>query len=157
MDPVAQSCEQAIGTWALPSSSVRTARGIKLEASERPSGGASPAAAGQRGHRGRVLCRGTRPPKFDGHPTSSRSPVAIRDLDDAGLVKLAKEGDLFLTLAEMKAIQEYFRASREPTDIELETIAQTWSEHCVHKTLQERGRRVKSATGRASPSGNSTT
>ena len=30
-----------------------------------------------------------------------------------------------------------FRSSnREPTDIELETIAQTWSEHCVHKTLK---------------------
>jgi phosphoribosylformylglycinamidine (FGAM) synthase PurS component len=27
---------------------------------------------------------------------------------------------------------------REPTDIELETIAQTWSEHCVHKTLKSR-------------------
>jgi phosphoribosylformylglycinamidine synthase len=37
----------------------------------------------------------------------------------------------------MKAIQDYFRKQdREPTDIELETIAQTWSEHCVHKTLK---------------------
>ena len=37
----------------------------------------------------------------------------------------------------MKAIQNYYKtAGREPTDIELETIAQTWSEHCVHKTLK---------------------
>ena len=37
----------------------------------------------------------------------------------------------------MKAIQDYFRRQeREPTDVELETIAQTWSEHCVHKTLK---------------------
>ena len=37
----------------------------------------------------------------------------------------------------MQAIQNYFRElNREPTDIELETIAQTWSEHCVHKTLK---------------------
>ena len=37
----------------------------------------------------------------------------------------------------MKAIQAYFREQdREPTDIELETLAQTWSEHCVHKTLK---------------------
>ena len=37
----------------------------------------------------------------------------------------------------MKAIQDYFREQeREPTDVELETIAQTWSEHCVHKTLK---------------------
>jgi phosphoribosylformylglycinamidine synthase len=61
----------------------------------------------------------------------------IRDLDDAGLEKLSKERDLFLNLVEMKTIQEYFRRlDREPTDIELESIAQTWSEHCVHKTLK---------------------
>ena len=37
----------------------------------------------------------------------------------------------------MQAIRDYFReAGREPTDIELETLAQTWSEHCVHKTLR---------------------
>jgi len=61
----------------------------------------------------------------------------IRDLDDTGLEKLSKERDLFLNLVEMKTIQEYFRRlEREPTDIELESIAQTWSEHCVHKTLK---------------------
>ena len=60
----------------------------------------------------------------------------IRDLDDAGLEALSKEKDLFLNLVEMKTIQDYFRRlGREPTDIELETLAQTWSEHCVHKTL----------------------
>jgi len=42
-----------------------------------------------------------------------------------------------LNLVEMKTIQEYFRRlGREPTDIELESLAQTWSEHCVHKTLK---------------------
>jgi phosphoribosylformylglycinamidine synthase len=61
----------------------------------------------------------------------------IRDLDDAGLEALSKSKDLFLNLVEMKTIQEYFRRiGREPTDIELETLAQTWSEHCVHKTLR---------------------
>ncbi|MEN6576489.1 MAG: phosphoribosylformylglycinamidine synthase subunit PurL, partial [Phycisphaerales bacterium] len=61
----------------------------------------------------------------------------IRDLDDAGLLALSKQRDLFLNLVEMKTIQEYFRRlEREPTDIELESIAQTWSEHCVHKTLK---------------------
>ncbi len=63
--------------------------------------------------------------------------VNIRDLDDAGLEKLSREGHLFLSLDEMKAIQSEYRAlDREPTDIELETLAQTWSEHCVHKTLK---------------------
>lgn len=37
----------------------------------------------------------------------------------------------------MRRIQEYYRKlGREPTDVELETFAQTWSEHCVHKTFK---------------------
>ena len=52
-------------------------------------------------------------------------------------VKLSKDGQLALDLAEMKAIQAHFRElGREPTDVELETLAQTWSEHCSHKTLK---------------------
>ena len=69
--------------------------------------------------------------------TFKLSTVPIAKLDDAGLVKLSKDGQLALTLDEMKAIQEHFRElGREPTDCELETIAQTWSEHCSHKTLK---------------------
>jgi phosphoribosylformylglycinamidine synthase subunit PurSL len=65
------------------------------------------------------------------------SHVSIRDLDDEGLKRLSREGHLFLSLDEMQSIQQYYRdADREPTDIELETLAQTWSEHCVHKTLK---------------------
>ena len=61
----------------------------------------------------------------------------IRDLDDDGLTALSKERDLFLNLIEMQTIQKYYRElGREPTDIELESLAQTWSEHCVHKTLK---------------------
>jgi phosphoribosylformylglycinamidine synthase len=63
--------------------------------------------------------------------------VALRDRDDKGLEKLSREGQLALNLAEMKAIQAYFRQQgRDPTDVELETLAQTWSEHCSHKTLK---------------------
>ena len=61
----------------------------------------------------------------------------IRDLDDDELVALSKEKDLFLNLIEMQTIQKHYQElGREPTDIELESIAQTWSEHCVHKTLK---------------------
>jgi phosphoribosylformylglycinamidine synthase len=47
----------------------------------------------------------------------------------------------------MRAIQDHFRGlGRDPTDAELETLAQTWSEHCSHKTLKGRidfdGRRI---------------
>src|SRR5579883_45389 len=63
--------------------------------------------------------------------------VPIADLDDAGLVKLSKDNTLALSLDEMRVVQSHFRQlNRAPTDIELETIAQTWSEHCSHKTLK---------------------
>lgn len=63
--------------------------------------------------------------------------VAIRDLDDKALEKLSRDAHLFLSLDEMRAIRDEYRTlGREPTDIELETLAQTWSEHCVHKTLK---------------------
>ena len=40
---------------------------------------------------------------------------------------------------ELRAIIDYFhRRGQDPTDIELETLAQTWSEHCVHKTFKGR-------------------
>ncbi|MDZ7337968.1 MAG: phosphoribosylformylglycinamidine synthase subunit PurL [candidate division KSB1 bacterium] len=59
--------------------------------------------------------------------------------DDARLRKISKERSLFLNLEEMRAIQAYYRIlGRNPTDLELETLAQTWSEHCSHKTLRGR-------------------
>jgi phosphoribosylformylglycinamidine synthase len=65
--------------------------------------------------------------------------VPIRAMDDTALERLSREGQLFLSLVEMQTIQNYFRTlGRDPTDIELETIAQTWSEHCSHKTLAGR-------------------
>jgi phosphoribosylformylglycinamidine synthase II len=61
----------------------------------------------------------------------------IRNLDDNGLMALSKKKDLFLNLVEMQTIQKYYQQlDRDPTDVELEAIAQTWSEHCVHKTLK---------------------
>ncbi|MBC7784917.1 MAG: phosphoribosylformylglycinamidine synthase subunit PurS [Burkholderiales bacterium] len=70
------------------------------------------------------------------HPFQLRH-IPIRELDEASLAKLSRDGHLFLSLVEMQAVQTYYRKQgREPTDIELETLAQTWSEHCVHKTLK---------------------
>ncbi len=66
-----------------------------------------------------------------------RITVPLRQLDDAGLEKLSRDGQLALTLPEMKAIQDHYQEQgRDPTDVELETLAQTWSEHCSHKTLK---------------------
>lgn len=65
--------------------------------------------------------------------------VPIRELDDEGLNRLSREGQLYLTLVEMQTIRSHFDSiGRDPTDIELESIAQTWSEHCSHKTLAGR-------------------
>ena len=65
--------------------------------------------------------------------------VPIRAMDDEALTRLSREGQLFLSTVEMRAIRQYFVAlGRDPTDAELETLAQTWSEHCSHKTLAGR-------------------
>ncbi|MFO0910055.1 MAG: phosphoribosylformylglycinamidine synthase subunit PurL [Isosphaeraceae bacterium] len=75
-----------------------------------------------------------------GHPyVFHRVEVPLRDMDDAALMALSKSGQLSMTLPEMKAVQAHFRElDRDPTDAELETLAQTWSEHCSHKTLRGR-------------------
>lgn len=42
-----------------------------------------------------------------------------------------------LNAEEMRKVQRYFsQKNRNPTDIELQTIGQTWSEHCCHKTFK---------------------
>lgn len=65
-----------------------------------------------------------------------RVTVSLRAMDDAALERLSRQGQLYLSLAEMRAIRDYFgQLGRDPTDVELETLAQTWSEHCSHKTL----------------------
>ncbi len=78
--------------------------------------------------------------------------IPLVGLTDQQLATLSREAHLFLSLEEMKAIQTYFRdAGREPTDIELETLAQTWSEHCVHKTLKSTVRYTEAAPPSPSP------
>lgn len=63
--------------------------------------------------------------------------VDMEHADEEELKKLSIQGQLYLDLTEMKAIRDHFRAlGRKPTDVELETLAQTWSEHCVHKTFR---------------------
>jgi len=63
--------------------------------------------------------------------------IPIRSLETDELLALSKERRAALDLAEMQAIQNYFlKEQRDPTDVEFETIAQTWSEHCVHKTFK---------------------
>ncbi len=81
------------------------------------------------------------PPFVESHELSGDQTVVetipLRKLNDDDLLALSQARRLSLDLAEMRAIQAYFRSEgREPTDVELETLAQTWSEHCVHKTFR---------------------
>jgi len=63
--------------------------------------------------------------------------INLISADDEKLIKISKDWMLSLNLEEMKKIQEYFKGiGRNPTDVELNSIAQTWSEHCVHKTFK---------------------
>ncbi len=65
--------------------------------------------------------------------------IPLRQADDGELVRLSAERVLSLSLPEMQAIRaEFRRLGRDPTDVELETLAQTWSEHCQHKTFKAR-------------------
>lgn len=77
------------------------------------------------------------------HPPSEYnfklSRVKLLGVPDAELRRISSHGQLFLNLDEMRTIKAYFtELGRDPTDCELETIAQTWSEHCAHKTFRGR-------------------
>lgn len=65
--------------------------------------------------------------------------VPLEGLSDDELLRLSHDRVLSLDLTEMRTIQAHFAAEgRHPRDAELETLAQTWSEHCVHKTFRAR-------------------
>jgi len=69
--------------------------------------------------------------------------------DNEQLALISQELGIGLNLEEMKAIQRYFRRKgRNPTDVELQTVGQTWSEHCFHKTFKGKiefnGKRIDS-------------
>ena len=63
--------------------------------------------------------------------------VPLANLASDELLALSKRRLLSLDLTEMRTIQHFYaELGRDPTDVELETLAQTWSEHCVHKTFK---------------------
>lgn len=83
-------------------------------------------------------------PKVNMHIDNTVETIDL-DLNDVELEKLSNEKVLALNLEEMHAIRNYFKRkdiidkrnelglTLQPTDIELEVFAQTWSEHCKHK------------------------
>jgi phosphoribosylformylglycinamidine synthase len=89
------------------------------------------------------------PPDLDVPRVQERPVPAVRrvnlEVEDRELERISREGLLALSLDEMRAIRDHFKALGEsperrafglagqPTDVELECLAQTWSEHCKHK------------------------
>jgi phosphoribosylformylglycinamidine synthase II len=72
---------------------------------------------------------------IEGTPGAVRT-IPIARLSDEALANLSAAG-LYLDLDEMRTIATHFRMlGREATDVELEVLAQTWSEHCKHKTFR---------------------
>jgi phosphoribosylformylglycinamidine synthase len=139
-DPVAESVMAAIADIGVRANNVRTARKYVLLGDITP--GQTDTIAKK------ILANDCIEVVLIGNETEPPSPHLkpyelrivhwlVRSLDDKGLIALSKEKDLFLNLVEMQTIQKYYqKLGREPTDVELEAIAQTWSEHCVHKTLK---------------------
>lgn len=88
------------------------------------------------------------------------SVIDLDKLDDAGLEHLSRVNTWALNLNEMLAIREHFKKPEvkalrlgkglplEPTDVELEALAQTWSEHCKHKIFASRISFYDEDTGR---------
>jgi len=94
-------------------------------------------------------------------PSEYLQPATIDlEVEDEELIKLSDEGLLALNLEEMQTIQAHYRdpevrAARAamglpenaPTDVELECLAQTWSEHCKHKIFAAHIHHIDSETG----------
>ena len=79
--------------------------------------------------------------------------------NDDALLRISREGILSLSIEEMRAIRDFFASDgarrartalglpENPTDVELECIAQTWSEHCKHKIFAALVHYVDEETG----------
>jgi phosphoribosylformylglycinamidine synthase II len=99
---------------------------------------------------------------FPMSPAQTFTPPKTIDLevDDDALMTLSEQGLLALNLTEMKAIRDHYRRPEvqdarqaeglpphAPTDVELECLAQTWSEHCKHKIFASKIHHVDTETG----------
>ena len=78
----------------------------------------------------------------DAYSRREDAPLSLFEIDlgqsgERDLARLSADLGLALSLDEMKALKGYFgKLGRNPTDIELQTVGQTWSEHCYHKTFK---------------------
>lgn len=83
-------------------------------------------------------------PRVEGGETPQVRTIDLTGSEEE-LVQISRKGLLALSFPEMQAIRDHFRKQAKnkvrrqaglteyPTDVELECLAQTWSEHCKHK------------------------
>ena len=141
MDPVAQSARAAIADFDIPAEAVRTLKKywIGRLADDRLELLSSKILANDAIEQVIVGPLGFEHLEVGSPYEFKLVTVPIGRMDDAALERLSREGQLFLSLTEMQTIRARFQSlGRDPTDVELETLAQTWSEHCSHKTLAGR-------------------
>ncbi len=61
--------------------------------------------------------------------------INLADADDDDLLDISTESGTGLSVEEMRRIRDYFgEKGRNPTDVELQSIGQAWSEHCCYKS-----------------------
>jgi len=94
-------------------------------------------------------------------PQTFTPPQAMNlEISDEELINMSESGLLALNLEEMQTIQSHYRdaviqssraavgiVENAPTDVELECLAQTWSEHCKHKIFASKIHHIDPETG----------
>lgn len=137
MDPSMASTLRALADMGYPGVEVRTGRGYGF--GRRLSAGEERVVCGllmnplieHVGRPGEAVFVRPRPYRF------RRRTVRLAGRSDRELEGISRRGLLALNREEMRALQRHFgELGRDPTDVELETFAQTWSEHCQHKTFR---------------------
>ena len=88
--------------------------------------------------------------KVTGEANDTVDVVPLSSMDDEALQKASRDNTWALTLRELHCIRDQFATPDEqarrkaaglpadPTDVEMEVLAQTWSEHCKHKIFASR-------------------
>jgi phosphoribosylformylglycinamidine synthase len=100
--------------------------------------------------------------RVTGQASDEVATVPISTMTDAELMDFSRANTLALSLRELHDIRAYYadpavRAERErvgltgePTDAEIEVLAQTWSEHCKHKIFSAKIAYENRETGKTS-------
>ena len=95
-----------------------------------------------------------------GQSNDTVETIRLSGMDDAALQQASRDNTWALTLTEMHCIRDQFTSPEEsarrqalnlpadPTDVEMEVLAQTWSEHCKHKIFASRIQYTDEETGR---------